>query len=332
MGHVAVDPRLTRCCLQAPIHAYLLLLGLLASACARESGPDKRAHVPHAAATVGDLRSTTSARAPTDAALPNSPLVDTAVQGTPAAGAYPLNAGAPPEDIGVVDVPSLAPGQRYPLVIAAHQAYGNPALTCAAARQIFGARAIIVCPRGQRAGEGVSSWTGPTQLRTQMRRAVASACTQFAPWLDMRNSVFFGHSQGAMIAPLALAKEAHPVASTTVSHHAERCEPNLTAALFFEGLPPNPPSAKVFLLRTSLTRLLLVSGQGGWSGGHTKLAHSLDGTAIAAKAVHLGEMGHYLTNAVNQRLAVEVAWLLAGVDYWSAGGSDASAPPSSGGP
>jgi hypothetical protein len=312
--------RLTRVC--------RLLLGLFVYACARESGPDKHAHAPQMSAGGVAFGSASGAMTPARVLAPESPLVEPAALRTPAAGAFPLIAPASHEDVGVVDVPSLVPGQRYPLIIAAHQAYGNPALTCAAARQIFGGRAFVVCPRGQHAGEGVASWTGPTHLRTQMRGAVAIVCTQFVQWLDMRNSVFFGHSQGAMIAPLALAKDAPAVAAIGLDGGAAQCEPHLTAALMFEGLPPNPPSAKVFLLRTSLTRILLVSGQGGWAAGHAKLAHSLDGTPLTAKAVHLGEMGHYLTNAVNQKLAVEVGWLLAGVDNWSATGGEGRAAPS----
>jgi predicted esterase len=140
-----------------------------------------------------------------------------------------------------------------------------------------------------------------------VERAVRAAVARFSEYVDTADAMYFGHSQGAMIAPGALAK--------TGLH--------FRYALFFEGLPHEAAAAKTQLLRAGVERFLLVSGQGGWSSGHEHLAKSFRGTPLAAKHVH-GDSGHFFNDEVFAVMRRELPWLVDGAIAWQ---SEESAPP-----
>lgn len=208
--------------------------------------------------------------------------------------------------VGVVAIP-LGARTKRPLVVAVHGAGSLPEWMCSAARAGLGSHPFVVCPHSLPNAGALASWASPEQLATAVERAVRAAVARFPEYVDTTEAMYFGHSQGAMIAPLALG----------------RTGVHFRYALFFEGLPPDAPAAKAQLLRAHLERFLLVSGQGGWSQGHEQLANSFRGTPMAAKHVH-GKFGHFFNEEVFVAMRRELPWLVDGATAWL---SEQSAPP-----
>jgi len=200
--------------------------------------------------------------------------------------------------VGVVAIP-LGARTRRPLVVAVHGAGSLPEWMCSAARAGLGSHPFVVCPHSLANAGALASWTSPEELATAIERSVHAAVARFPAYVDTSEAMYFGHSQGGMIAPLALAK-------TNV---------HFRYALFFEGLPRDAPMAKAQLLRAHVERLLLVSGQGGWSQGHEQLANSFRGTPLASRHVH-GNFGHFFNEGVFASMRRELPWLVDGASVW----------------
>jgi predicted esterase len=200
--------------------------------------------------------------------------------------------------VGVVAIP-LGARTKRPLVVAVHGAGSLPEWMCSAARAGLGSHPFVVCPHSLANAGTLASWASPEELATAVERAVRAAVARFPEYVDTTEAMYFGHSQGAMIAPTALAK--------TGLH--------FRYALFFEGLPPDAPTAKALLLRAHVERFLLVSGQGGWSQGHERLAKSFRGTSMASKHVH-GNFGHFFNEEVFAAMRRELPWLVEGAPAW----------------
>ena len=194
--------------------------------------------------------------------------------------------------VGVVALP-LGAREKRPLVVAVHGAGSAPEWMCSAARAGLGSRPFVVCPHTLANPRALASWASPEQLASAVDRAVRAAVARFPAYVDTKEVMYLGHSQGAMMAPLALAKSGV----------------RFRYALFFEGLPRDAPGAKAKLLGAHVERLLLVSGQGGWAAGHEQLARSFLGTALASKHVQ-GAFGHFFNEDVFAAMRLELPWLV----------------------
>lgn len=202
---------------------------------------------------------------------------------------------------GAVAIPILAREKR-PLVVAVHGAGSRPDGMCSAARAALGPWPFIVCPHPIAKLDRETSWSSPAQLRSAIDHAVAAAEARFSDYLDTREVLYLGHSQGAMMAPDALA-----LPSTTV---------HFGSAIFFEGLPRDAARAKSELLGTGITRFLLASGQNGWAPGHEAFAKSFAGTPIEARHVHR-TTGHFFNAQVSELIGKELPW----VAHWRGAGA-----------
>ncbi len=228
--------------------------------------------------------------APTTPAVPREPpmLVGDWLQ--------PLDDGG--RGVGLVAIPLGARSKR-PLVVAVHGAGSLPGWMCNAARAGLGTHPFVVCPHSLADTDALASWSSPEQLAATVDRAVRAAVDRFPEYIDTTEAMYLGHSQGAMIAPVALSK---------TSLH-------FRFALFFEGLPRDAASAKAELLHAHVERLLLLSGQGGWSHGHDQLAASFRGTSLASRHVH-GTSGHFFNEEVFAAMRSELPWLVDGAPAW----------------
>lgn len=196
-----------------------------------------------------------------------------------------------PIEFGMMAIP-VGAREKRPLVVAAHGAASRPDWMCSAVRASVGPRPFVVCPHSVTPLTREASWSNPISLRSAIERAVNEVVMRFGPYVDLDDALYVGHSQGAMLAPAALA-----LPGRAFRH-----------ALFFEGLPRDAPAARGQLIEARVERLLLVSGQSGWRQGHARFARSFDGTSIAARHVH-ADVGHFWNGEVHALVRRELDWL-----------------------
>lgn len=186
--------------------------------------------------------------------------------------------------IAIADVPA-GTAEARPIIFAAHAAGVGPEWICAAARQVFGPKPIVLCPDDAPSTHVVANVMGAASLR-------------FGPYLAREDATYFGYSQGAMLSPSVWAAAATPAGQPL----------QFTSAILLEGLPPQVTGLPATMQRAGLRRVFLVSGQGGWAAGHAALAAALRSEGIDAKHLAL-TFGHVPTAEVVTRIASERAWL-----------------------
>lgn len=179
--------------------------------------------------------------------------------------------------VGLVTVPL---GSREPkgLVVGVHGAMSRPDWMCGAVRDSFGPDTFVLCPHPSEKLQQISSWGSGPQLVRAVDRALAAAFAAFGDRIDRRRLIYFGHSQGSMMLPAAYSVT--PATTPFVS------------VVLFEGLPKDTRAFARTVRNMGASRVLLVSGQGGWAAAHGALAASLEKSGLHARHVK-GGFGHF---------------------------------------
>lgn len=210
------------------------------------------------------------------------------------------------QGLGSISIPV---GARQPrrVVVAVHGAASRPDWMCSAVRASVGPEPFVVCPHPVSRVAAEASWSSSAQLRERVEAALEAAAQRFPRHLDGTRPVYVGHSQGAMIAPDALALPG---------------KARFPYAIFFEGLPPAAPRARSALVTARVERLSLLSGQTGWKNGHADFAKSFRDTPVAARHVH-GDVGHFMNGEAHRLIRDELGWLVGDRTSWAFGATDA---------
>jgi hypothetical protein len=187
-----------------------------------------------------------------------------------------------------------------PVVVAVHGAATRADWMCSAARASLGPRPFIICPHPVADLSAEASWGTPAQLGDAVERAFEALESSYGPWLDREELLYFGHSQGAMFAPAALARPG--------ARH-------FRYVILFEGLPRDPSAALTDLRAAHVERLLLVSGQSGWKNGHAQLAAAARASGLAAKHAH-ADMGHFFNHETHTLIRSQLDWLFDDSKSW----------------
>ncbi len=203
--------------------------------------------------------------------------------------------------VGVVAVP-LGSREPRPVVVAAHGALSRPDWMCGATRDVVGPWPFVVCPHPAPTTTTMASWGDGQSMRTTIDSALAAARAMFGARLLREESVYLGHSQGAMSAPPALAARGDDRAP-------------FPFGLFFEGVPHDAPGAARLLEKAGMRRVLLVSGQAGWGEAHRAFARSLQGRSVEARHVHAGG-GHFFSHASMVTIRSMLWWLVRDAPHW----------------
>ncbi|NOU29308.1 MAG: hypothetical protein HOO96_15510 [Polyangiaceae bacterium] len=203
--------------------------------------------------------------------------------------------------VGVVAVP-LGSREPRPVVVAAHGALSRPDWMCGATRDSVGPWPFIVCPHPAASVTTMASWSDGRTMRSVIDRALAAARTLFGARLLGEESVYLGHSQGAMSAAFALGTPGDAAAP-------------FPFGLFFEGVPHDAPGAARLLQGAGMRRVLLVSGQAGWGSAHQAFARSLRARAVEARHVHAGG-GHFFSPSSVVTIRSMLWWLVRDAPHW----------------
>jgi hypothetical protein len=203
--------------------------------------------------------------------------------------------------VGVVAVP-LGSREPRPVVVAAHGALSRPDWMCGATRDSVGPWPFIVCPHPAASITTMASWSDGRTMRGVIDRALGSARTLFGARMLRDESVYLGHSQGAMSAAFALAAPGD-------------AEAPFPFGLFFEGVPHDAPGAARLLKAAGMQRALLVSGQAGWGSAHQAFARSLRARAVEARHVHAGG-GHFFSPSSVVTIRSMLWWLVRDAPHW----------------
>ncbi len=204
--------------------------------------------------------------------------------------------------LGSISIP-VGARERRRIVVAVHGAASRPDWMCSAVRASVGPEPFIVCPHPVSRFAAEASWSTAAQLRERTDAALEAAAQRFPRHLDSSRPVYIGHSQGAMIAPDALARAGMA---------------RFPYAIFFEGLPPDAPRAKRAVVTAGLERLSLISGQSGWKKAHAEFAKSLRDTPVASNHVH-ADVGHFLNGDAHRLIGDELTWLVGDRTGWACG-------------
>lgn len=203
--------------------------------------------------------------------------------------------------VGVVAIP-LGSREPRPVVVAAHGALSRPDWMCGATRDSVGPWPFIVCPHPAATTTTMASWSDGSSMRSVVDRALAAARSLFGARLLREESVYLGHSQGAMSAAFALGTPGDVAAP-------------FPFGLFFEGVPHDAPGAARLLEAAGMRRVLLVSGQAGWGSAHQAFARSLRARAVEARHVHAGG-GHFFSPSSVVTIRSMLWWLVRDAPHW----------------
>jgi predicted esterase len=156
--------------------------------------------------------------------------------------------------VAIADVPAGTAEPR-PIVLAAHAAGVGPEWICAAARELFGPTPIVLCPDAAPSAQLVSE-------------VLDAAAPRLGAYLAIQNAIYFGDSQGAILAPAVWAVPGQRL--------------HFTRALLFRGLPHDAKATANHMRHAGVRRLAMTSGERGSIGDETQFAHALRDGGIEA--------------------------------------------------
>jgi pimeloyl-ACP methyl ester carboxylesterase len=189
------------------------------------------------------------------------------------------------------------------VVIAAHGNYDRPEWQCEVWREIIGARAFVLCPRGVARPDSPShddvGFTYPTNqvLEAEVTAALAALRAEYAPYVAEGRVVWTGFSLGAIM-------------GVPIAARAPELFPRL---VLIEGGHDKwtPTSAKAFA-RGGGSRVLFVCSQRGCTSDANAARARLEQAGVAARVVHSKDVGHRYDGPVAQATETALGWLFEG--------------------
>lgn len=281
-----------------------MLLALLSARCARP------AQVPEAERPLGADRSSPIATSPGAEARPvGAGTAALAAPVAPVAPTAPIDLPVPDHGAAVAWIPP-DDGSRRPVLVATHGAGGTPESLCALWRELIGAGAFILCPRGVTmdldAPPAARGYFYPTHaaLRRETLAALEALRARFGDRVDARQAVYTGFSQGAIMGALAFALDPAP----------------FTGLVLVEG------GAEEWSLYTARKlkagggrRVVIACGRRACTDAARRSARYLEREGIEARVVDASDTGHSFGGAVRAGVEAALPWLLAGDARWAVG-------------
>jgi len=208
----------------------------------------------------------------------------------------------------VVAIPAGANNAR-PVVVAAHGAGDVPRWYCEVWRQIVAGRGFVVCPRGYPIFPHVPNRTGyfydgHPSLGREIADSLAALQARFGEYVDVRDPLFIGYSQGANMGSLVLPD------------HSAR----FAGALLIEGgvgefQEWNIATAKRFQARGARRTALLCGRLSCASFAHAT-ARYFRLAGLETRVDHVAYAGHTYRDRVAQRSREVFEWLVADDTRW----------------
>lgn len=204
----------------------------------------------------------------------------------------------------LVLVPIHAIGPK-PLVIAAHGAGGRPELQCERWRPILQERAFVLCIRGY--ALGLSDSNNPPQnffypthhaLARELENALSALGRVFGENVDMRDPVFIGFSQGAVMGAMILPEHSAHIARALLNEGGSG-----------EYAEWSIPVARRFFERGG-RRVLLACGRPSCDAYAQKTAGHLKKAGLLTLVHHAKGAGHDESAILNKGLANAFEWLI----------------------
>jgi predicted esterase len=207
----------------------------------------------------------------------------------------------------VVAVPMGATTQK-PVLVAAHGAGGSPEWYCAFWRDVLGARAFVLCPRGR----ATSVFDPPDQrgyyypdhhfLVREVNAALAALSARYPQHVDPGPVVFMGFSQGAIMGAIML-----------------RTAPDrFSRAILVEGgfAEWSVPVARAYAKRGG-QRVLFGCGNGGCATTAREAIRYLDKAGVQTRLIYDPKTGHDIAGKLASELVQSFEWVVEGDPRWA---------------
>lgn len=191
------------------------------------------------------------------------------------------------------------------LVIAAHGAGGRPELQCERWRPVIRQRAFVLCIRGYALGLSDSShppqqffYPNHNSLGKELDKALSALILVFGKKLDMRDPVFIGFSQGAVMGAMILP-----------GHSAHIARAVLNEGGGGEYSEWSIPVAQRFYERGG-RRVLFACGRPSCNDYAQTTARYLQKAGLLTRVIHVKGAGHDESAILNKGLASAFEWLV----------------------
>ena len=199
----------------------------------------------------------------------------------------------------VLLVPAITEAETRPLVAAAHGAGGSPEWECDYWSRLTRDRPFILCLRGTRMGQGMFYYPNHHALAAELDAAVAAARARY-PNIARGGGLYAGFSQGASMGSLMIATRA-----------AE-----FPYVVLIEGFTQwSQPLARSFA-KSGGKAVLWACGTKDCATKATASASALEKIGVRARAETAAGAGHTPLDAVMDRVATGLPWLVQGDDAW----------------
>ena len=211
----------------------------------------------------------------------------------------------------VVAWPAVPAASKLPIAVATHGSYDQPEWNCQTYQQVAHGAAVIVCPRGKlrwdtpsepeqrryyfpAAGNGASA---SAWLQREVDAAVRALETNFPTRVTPGPVLYIGFSQGAILGASLLIQ-------------APRRFPR---AILVEGGHGawSAESARTFA-RGGGQRVLFACGRQSCDSSARRAAAELLRAGVAVKVVYAPDQGHTYDAKVQEQVAAQFDWVLAG--------------------
>jgi predicted esterase len=194
--------------------------------------------------------------------------------------------------------------------VATHGAGGRPEPHCQLWRRVAGPRAFILCPAGApthpQADELETGYyyPGHPALGAELSAAIDALAERYGSWLDRREPIYAGYSQGATMGALVLPT--HPAAFARAAlvegGSGESREWNIAAARRFADHGGR--------------RVLLACGRPVCAETGAVTVGSLRRGGLQARLVHAAGAGHSYLGPMEDSLREAFGWLIEGDSRW----------------
>jgi hypothetical protein len=201
----------------------------------------------------------------------------------------------------VVSVPVGATEKR-PVVVALHGYRFRPDWECRNARELFGNRAFVLCPRGVKApatpGDRQERFTfrGIDDVQKEIAAGLSALSAAYPGYVDTDSRVFYGHSLGAYLGVMITLRDPQ----------------KWPLAIFHEGgFGWSVETARAFKKRGG-KRVVLACGTKECAAGAKISVRALEAGGVGAKLVDSQESGHHNFGPIIDEIADAVPWLIEG--------------------
>jgi predicted esterase len=180
-----------------------------------------------------------------------------------------------------------------PILVAVHGSNSNAEWNCPRVRSGFGDNSWLVCIHPSAHLGHDESWSSAAQVRQKVDEAVTALVAKVGARANASALHVIGHSQGAVLAPVALGLPGRRITSLTL----------------FEGPPNSPRSEAAALKRAGVERVLLVTGSNWGAASTLDFSKELNKIDLPARLVVAGG-GHFFGPASDGAIRPNVDWLL----------------------